>query len=122
MDGQGTEADAVESLRLYWPAYFADPAAAPPFPHLQLSLEAYSATFESLHAELPGLAGRLAGLAVPTLFLHGAASPMPFAASTDTAQAIGLAAAVQLLDGAGHFVWLDRPGAVRAALDHLVND
>src|SRR5674476_941609 len=57
MDGQGTEADAVESLRLYWPAYFANPAAAPPFPEMQLSVEAYSATFESLHTELPGLAG-----------------------------------------------------------------
>jgi proline iminopeptidase len=122
MDGQGTEADAVESLRLYWPAYFADPAAAPPFPDMQLSLEAYSATFESLHAELQGLAGRLVGLAVPTLFVHGAGSPMPVEASTDTAQAIGPTAAVRVLDGAGHFVWLDRPGAVRAALDHLIND
>ena len=122
MDGQGTEADAVESLRLYWPAYFANPAAAPPFPEMQLSVEAYSATFESLHAELPGLAGRLVGLAVPTLFVHGASSPMPVAASTDTAQAIGPAAAVQVLDGVGHFPWLDRPGVVRAALDRLVND
>jgi proline iminopeptidase len=103
MDGQGTEADAVESLRLYWPAYFANPAAATAFPEMQLSVEAYSATFESLHTELAGLAGRLVGLAVPTLFVHGAGSPMPVAASTDTAQAIGPAAAVQVLDGVGHF-------------------
>ena len=122
MEGRGTEADAVESLRLCWPAYFPDPAAAPPFPDMQLSVEAYSATFESLHTELPGLAGRLVGLTVPTLFVHGASSPMPVTASTDTARAIGPAATVQVLDGAGHFVWLDRPGAVRAALDHLVND
>ena len=122
MDGQGTEADAVESLRLYWPAYFANPAAAPPFPDMQLSVEAYSATFESLHTELPALAGRLVALAVPTLFVHGAGSPMPVAASTDTAQAIGPAAAVQVIDGAGHFVWLERPGVVRDALDRLVND
>jgi pimeloyl-ACP methyl ester carboxylesterase len=122
VDGQGTEADAVESLRLYWPAYFANPAAATPFPDMQLSVEAYSATFASLHTELPALAGRLVGLAVPTLFVHGAGSPMPVAASTDTAQAIGPAAAVQVLDGVGHFAWLDRPGVVRAALDRLVND
>jgi pimeloyl-ACP methyl ester carboxylesterase len=121
MDGQGTEADAVESLRLYWPAYFANPAAAPPCPEMQISVEAYSATFESLHTELPGLAGRLVDLAVPTLFMHGASSPMPVTASTDTAQAIGPAAAVQVLDGVGHFAWLDRPGVVRAALDRLVN-
>jgi proline iminopeptidase len=89
---------------------------------MQLSVEAYSATFESLHTELPALAGRLVGLAVPTLFVHGAGSPMPVAASTDTAQAIGPAAAVQVIDGAGHFVWLERPGVVRDALDRLVND
>ena len=122
MGGQGTKADALESLRLYWPAYFANPAAATPFPFMQLSVEAYSATLESLHTELPALAGRLDGLAVPTLFVHGAGSPIPVAASTDTAQAIGPAAAVQVLDGVGHLVWLDRPGVVRAALDRLVND
>ena len=112
----------MESLRLYWAAYFVNPAAAPPFPDMQLSVEAYSATFESLHTELPALAGRLVGLAVPTVFVHGAGSPMPVEASTDTAQVIGPAAALQVLDGAGHFVWLERPGVVRAALDRLVND
>ena len=122
MDGQGSGGGGVGSWRRYWPAYCGEPAAAPPFPDMRLSLEAYSATFESLHAELPGLAGRLVGLTVPTLFLHGSSSPMPVSASTDTAQAIGPAAAVQVLDGAGHFVWLERPGAVRAALDHLVKD
>src|SRR5689334_20693434 len=32
MSGEGTEDDAKESLRLVWPAYFADPASAPPMP------------------------------------------------------------------------------------------
>jgi proline iminopeptidase len=121
MEGKGTQADALESLRLYWPAYFANPEAAPPFPGMQISVEAYSATFESLHAELPALAGRLTGLAVPTLFIHGAASPMPITASADTAHAIGPSASVQVLDGVGHFAWLDRPGVVREALDRLVH-
>jgi len=31
MAGRGSEADLMESMRLLWPAYFADPAAAPPF-------------------------------------------------------------------------------------------
>ena len=82
MAGHGSEADLMESMRLLWPAYFAEPATAPPFPGMELSVEAYSATFESLHAELPGLAARLAGLAVPTVFVHGAGSPMPVTAST----------------------------------------
>jgi pimeloyl-ACP methyl ester carboxylesterase len=119
MAGEGTEAELAESMRLLWPAYFADPANAPPAPAMRLSVEAYSATFASLHEELPALAGRLAGLAVPTLLVHGAGSPMPVTASTDTAGAIGPGASVQVLGGAGHFPWLERPGVLRAALDGL---
>lgn len=120
MAGLGSEADLMESMRLLWPAYFAEPATAPPFPGMELSVEAYSATFESLHAELPGLAGLLAGLSVPTVLVHGAGSPMPVTASTDTAAAIGAAAVIQVLGGAGHFPWMERPGALRSALDRLV--
>jgi pimeloyl-ACP methyl ester carboxylesterase len=118
--GEGDEADMTESLRLVWPAYFADGAAAPAMPDMLASVEAYSATFESIHAELPGLATRLAAVTVPTLFLHGAASPMPVTASTDTAVAIGSSASVQVLEGAGHFVWVESPGCVRTALDGLL--
>jgi proline iminopeptidase len=119
MAGRGTDADLEESMQLLWPAYFADPSAAPSFPDMAFSLEAYAATFASLHDALPGLASRLAGVAVPTLFVHGAASPMPVTASTETAEAIGPAASVEVLDGAGHFPWIERPGAIRAALDRL---
>jgi proline iminopeptidase len=120
MAGRGTDADLMESMRLLWPAYFADPAAATPFPDLTFSVAAYAATFASLHDELPGLAARLAGVGVPTLFVHGAAGPMPVTASTETAEAMGPAAAVEVLGDAGHFPWIERPGAVRGALDRLV--
>jgi proline iminopeptidase len=122
MAGRGPADDLMESMRLLWPAYFADPSAAPPFPDLTFSVEAYAATFASLHDELAGLAARLAGVAVPTLFVHGAAGPMPVTASTDTAAAIGPAASVQVLDDAGHFPWVERPGAIRAALDRLAGN
>lgn len=120
MDGHGTDADLAESLAIFWPAYFAEPAAAPPFPELDFSVEAYAATFDSLHAELPGLAGRLTGSAVPTLFVHGGGSPMPVTASTDSAEAIGAAATVEVIAGAGHFPWYERPGTLRTSLDRLV--
>jgi proline iminopeptidase len=119
MAGEGTDGDLMESMRLLWPAYFADLATAPAFPGLAFSVEAYAATFASLHDELPGLAARLAGIGVPTLFVHGAAGPMPVTASTDTAAAIGPAATVEVLDDAGHFPWIERPGSIRAALDRL---
>jgi proline iminopeptidase len=120
MEGNGTEADLAESMRLLWPAYFAEPATAPPFPGMRFSVEAYAETFASLHAELPALAGRLAHVAVPTLFVHGGGSPMPISASTDTAAAIGAAAAVDVMEGAGHYPWLECPGAVASALATLV--
>jgi pimeloyl-ACP methyl ester carboxylesterase len=118
--GEATPEELAESLRLLWPAYFADPARATAMPDLTASIDAYSQTFESLRAELPALAGRLAGTAVPTLFVHGGGSPIPQSASTDTAAAIGPAASVEVVEGAGHFLWLERPGCVREALDRLV--
>jgi proline iminopeptidase len=119
ISGEGTDADLMESMALFWPAYFAEPSQAPPFPDLDFSVQAYAATFASLHSELPGLAARLAGLRVRTALVHGARSPMPVTASTDTAEAIGRAASVEVLDGAGHFPWHERPGALRASLDRL---
>jgi pimeloyl-ACP methyl ester carboxylesterase len=120
MEGNGTETDLAESMRLLWPAYFAEPATAPPFPGMRLSVEAYAETFASLHAELPALAGRLAHVAVPTLFVHGGGSPMPVTAASDTAAVMGSAATVEVIDGAGHYPWIDYPGSVRSALDALV--
>ena len=53
---------------------------------------------------------------IPVLFMHGAASPMPVRASTDTAKLIPHAQ-VEIVDGAGHFVWHERPGE----LQHVVS-
>jgi pimeloyl-ACP methyl ester carboxylesterase len=117
--GRGSERDQMESMRLFWPTYFANPALPAPFPGFRSSVEAYAATFASLRSELPGLAGRIAGVSVPTTFLHGAGSPMPVTASSDTARAMGPAARVEILGRAGHFPWLERPGTIRAALDRL---
>jgi pimeloyl-ACP methyl ester carboxylesterase len=43
---------------------------------------------------------------------------MPLTASTDAAERIP-GAWVEVVDGAGHFIWVEAPGAVRAALRHL---
>jgi len=119
MAGEGSVEDMAESLRLFWPAYFADPATAPPFPGSRLSVEAYAATLASMNERLPGLADRLAGSRVPTVLLAGAGSPIPVSASVDSAAAIGPAATVVVVDGVGHFPWLERPGEIRSALDRV---
>lgn len=109
---------AIEAMRLVWPAYYADPSAAPPMPDLAISSRCMAAMYPLIIAELPALAERLPGIRVPVGFVHGAMSPMPLAASTDGADRIP-GAWVDVVDGAGHFIWVESPGAVRRALRRL---
>ncbi len=120
MVGEASAEEALESLLLMWPAYFSAWEAAPPAPDIHIGAEAYAGTMMSIAAELPHLAGRLAGCRVPTRFVHGAMSPMPLTASTDSAAVLG--AEVDVVDGVGHFVWIEAPGAVLRSLDALLAD
>jgi pimeloyl-ACP methyl ester carboxylesterase len=106
---------ALEQMRLVWPAYFANPNAAPPMPQLRIASERSAQMGRSIIAELPALEARLPRIRVQVGFVHGARSPMPLAASTDAAERIP-GAWVEVVDGAGHFVWVEAPGAIRAAL------
>jgi pimeloyl-ACP methyl ester carboxylesterase len=72
----------------------------------------------SIQAELPALEAGLPGIRVPVGFVHGSRSPMPLGASTDGANRIP-GAWVEVIDGAGHFVWVEAPGAVRGSLRRL---
>ena len=109
---------ALEGMRLVWPAYYADPETAPPMPELRMAIERGSEMMPSIMAELPALEAGLPGIRVPVGFVHGSRSPMPLAASTDAAGRIP-GAWVEVVEGAGHFVWFEAPGAVRTALRRL---
>jgi pimeloyl-ACP methyl ester carboxylesterase len=117
--GEGTPDDFIAGLRLFWPAYFATPAEAPAMPDIEASIEAYSGLFESLAVALPALAGGLGKVRVPFGFVAGAGSPMPVEASSSTAAAIE-GAWFEVVEDAGHFIWIEQPGRVRSALDRLV--
>jgi pimeloyl-ACP methyl ester carboxylesterase len=117
------EAAAAElrSLQLMWPAYFADPAAAPPMPaDLRLSRDCYAGTFESIGAAQADdwLARQLVGYRGPVEVLAGAASPFPLATARSTA-ALFADARVTVAADAGHFPWHECPGCVAAALDRI---
>lgn len=117
--GEGTEADALESLRLLWPAYYADPSTAPAMPSsLRLSVEAYSGVFTDLLERLPSLEAALPAITVPVGVVVGLGSPIPPSAGRVTAERIP-GAWVSEVPGAGHFPWHESPGCVRAALDRL---
>lgn len=117
-EGAADDELALEAMRLVWPAYFANPEAAPPMPQLRIASERSAQTGRSIIAELPALEARLPRIRVPVGFVHGSRSPMPLAASTDAAERIP-GAWVDVVDGAGHFVWVEAPGAVGTALRRL---
>ena len=118
MAGAADDELSLEGMRLVWAAYFADPERAPPMPELRMASERSAAMVPSIQAELPALEARLSTIRVPVGFVHGSRSPMPLAASTDAAERIP-GAWVEVIEGAGHFVWVEGPGAVRAALRRL---
>jgi pimeloyl-ACP methyl ester carboxylesterase len=118
MAGEADDELALEGMRLVWPAYFADPDHAPPMPDLRIASERSGEMVPSIQAALPALEAGLPEIRVPVGFVHGSQSPMPLAASTDAAERIP-GAWVEVVEGAGHFVWVEAPGAVRAALRRL---
>lgn len=120
MSGEGTEADALESMRLVWPAYFADPSTAPPMPQLRLSVPCYSQTIDEAAALLAAgeLPARAAAYRRPVEVVYGLDSPFPAEAAIDTALAFWDGSATGVPD-AGHFLWLEQPGAVTDALVRL---
>src|SRR5690348_5381565 len=118
MAGEADDELALEGMRLVWPAYFADPEHAPPMSELRLASARSGEMLPSIEAELPKLEAGLPSISVPVGFVHGSRSPMPLGASTDAADRIP-GAWVEVVEGAGHFVWVEAPGAVGAVLRRL---
>jgi pimeloyl-ACP methyl ester carboxylesterase len=116
--GEIDDALALEGMRLVWPAYFADPEAAPPMPELRMASERSAQMFQSINEELPKLEAGLPQIRVPVGFVHGSRSPMPVETSTDAAERIP-GAWVDVVEGAGHFIWVESPGAVLGSLRRL---
>jgi pimeloyl-ACP methyl ester carboxylesterase len=117
--GEVGEEGALESFRLFWPAYFADPASAPPVPEpMRLGIPAYSGLFTDLVARLPELEASLPAIAVPVGVVMGERSSIPNSAGRDSAERIP-GAWTEVVPGAGHLPWYERPGSVRQALDRL---
>ena len=117
MRGEGPEGDAVESLRIYWPYYFAHPETAPPMPPLHISLACYSQTLDSVREHLTQrtLERDLPAYRGPALFIHGRHDPIPYESAEQTAALIA-GARVAILEDCGHFPWMEKAGAIRDAV------
>jgi pimeloyl-ACP methyl ester carboxylesterase len=120
MAGQGTVEEALEGLAIVWPGYFSSPLKAPPMPPFGLSLECYAGTWASVHwhFEQQTLERDLPSLRIPAVFVLGAASPIPPRHGVASAALIPGARHVTE-DDCGHFIWLERPGSVRRALQSI---
>lgn len=111
-----TTQEILEGMALVWPGYFSSLEVAQPIP--QTGHAPSEESWASIRSELPGLADKLRGCTVPARFVHGELDPLPVWASTTTAELMG--APVDVLEGNGHFPWLEEPGCVRHSLDLLV--
>jgi proline iminopeptidase len=121
MAGEGTEDDALESFRMFWPHYFNDSATAPPMPDdIRLSVPGYSQAFEDILALLAtgDLPGRAAAYDGPVEVVYGLGGPFPVEAAIETAAAFPRGSATGV-PAAGHFSWLDQPGCVADGLVRL---
>jgi len=122
MAGEASDEEHRESWRIMWPAYFAEPEHAPPFPEeLKVSTAAYAGVTASLAPELPALVAALADIRVPFGCVAGEKSPLPHElAGGATAKAIP-GGWCEVVEGAGHAPWMERPGSVASALQRLMD-
>jgi pimeloyl-ACP methyl ester carboxylesterase len=119
MAGEATPEESHGALSIFWPSYFADPAAAPAMPPVAFSTAANTGLYGDVVARLPELESSLPSLATPLGVVVGERSPMPTTAGTDSADRVPGAWSI-VVPGAGHFVWHEAPGAVVEAMDRLV--
>jgi len=117
--GEGTPEEHLEAFSLFWSAYFAEPAAAPPLPRVEFSQPASLGLWADLKARQPELGSSLPSITVPFGVIVGAQSPMPTSAGIESAERIP-GAWSYVVPGAAHFVWHEAPGCLLAGMDRLV--
>ena len=111
--------EALESLRLFWPAYFASRERVMPF-LVRFSVGAYAGLMDAAQDAIPRLERALTRVDTPFGCIAGARSPLPHdLAAAPTARSIP-GAWLDVIEDAGHFPWFEHPGCVRAALKRLV--
>jgi pimeloyl-ACP methyl ester carboxylesterase len=111
--GEQQPGDLIEGLGILWPYYFANPGEASPMPPMRGDHEGHLDTWASVrsHFESKTLEDGLPRLEVPAIFIHGALDPIP-ASEIERSAALVPGARLHLLEGVGHFPWLEKPGSV----------
>lgn len=116
--GEATVAELQERGMLIWPGYFVDPSKGASAVPERVGVDCSTETNRSIseHHESRTLVKRLPQAPErPALFVHGAEDPLPIESSSETAKLIP-GAHVVVIEGSGHFPWLERPDAFREAV------
>jgi pimeloyl-ACP methyl ester carboxylesterase len=119
--GEASEAERLEMMRVLWPYYFGDPAAAAPMPALRFhagGVETWASIAD--HFKRRTLERGLPPLAAPVLITHGERSPIPLVEAERTA-ALMPAARLEVHAGKGHWPWLEEQGYVRRLVTELLS-
>ena len=90
-------------------------------PYLPFNEQYSEAMLADQAALAPSVAGACAGLAVPTLVVHGAEDLRPPAATDSLVAALPRARRV-VVEGAGPYPWMDRPGETLDAIRDFLAD
>jgi proline iminopeptidase len=113
--GTATRATCEEYLTLRFATYFADPSKVGTLRGAWCDVpEEVAAVLLPVHLTVMGTLGsfdlrpELAHVSVPTLVVHGQADVVPFASSADFATAVP-GAKLLVLNGVGHFPWMEDP-------------
>lgn len=108
-----------EFQAIIWSAYFADPENPMTRPRIEIRSDVYEALVSEVGQGLDELAAALSLGEVPYGILAGAASPFPWGQAARPTVELSPRAFLKVVPNAGHFVWYEAPGSVRAALDRL---
>jgi pimeloyl-ACP methyl ester carboxylesterase len=116
-----TTEERLESRRIIWPSYFADPENVPPMPPYVSCRDAYIGLTGELSEGTDEVSAALATGAVRYGVIAGGASPFPWGQAARATADLSSSAFLKVVPGAGHFVWYEASGAVSTALQRLTN-
>lgn len=114
-----TTEEELEARKIIWPSYFADPENVPPMPPFRSSMEANAGLMAQIGQGIDEAAAALASSPVRYGVVAGGASPFPWGQAAHASVELSPNAFLKIVPGAGHYVWYEAPGAVRAALQRL---
>jgi proline iminopeptidase len=119
--GEATRDEELESLRLAWTGYFPSADGVVPAPQMDLDPRSFRETWASMVESFDnGWSAAAAGsLSQPTLVIHGEGDPLPLAGAEEVA-ALVPCSTLEVLNGIGHFPWLEQPGIVRSKIERWV--